>query len=363
MKARVLGLSAIVLVVGCGDSSQAGSPGAAGSLGSDAGSDAAAAGGAGATASGGSAGQGGTGAVSSGGAGAAGTGAVGTGGVAGSGGAAGGAGAGNAGSAGAGGSAGASGSSGSAGMSSGGSGPSAYCGDDIKNQASESCDGNDHAGASCASLLGANWGGSLSCSAGCAFDTSGCQCAPDCSGGKNCGSDGCSGSCGTCGSGSCDGGHCSCTPNCAGKQCGSDGCSGSCGSCGGGTTCSAGQCKPPGGCAPATTCPTQTPQSSDAQYCLGMGTYNQCLYCPANCGAPQFGYHCEGSGGPPGVSGCVNTGGGAWCCPTAACMRATPWDSRCVSQSLPPVSYTCHDSASVPSGCVQHSPGYYCCPS
>lgn len=360
-----LGLSAVVLMLGCGSSSETGSKatgGSAGSLGQDAGSDAATAGGTAGAPAGGSAGQGGSGNI--GGSATAGSGGNSGAGASGSGGGDSGGSGGAAGTVGAAGAGGDAGASGSAGMSSGGSGSAPYCGDGIRNQAAEDCDGSDHAGATCASLRGANWGGALQCTAGCAFDTSGCQCAPDCSGGKNCGSNGCSGSCGSCAPGStCNGGHCSCTPNCAGKQCGDNGCGGSCGSCSGGTTCSAGQCQLAGGCNPATTCPTQTPKSSNAQYCLSMNDYNQCVYCPQNCGAPKYGYQCSSGGGPPGVSGCVNTGGGAWCCPTASCMRATPWDTTCANMNLPPVSYTCHLSASVPAGCVSHAPGYYCCPS
>jgi hypothetical protein len=83
-----------------------------------------------------------------------------------------------------------------------------------------------------------------------------CVCVPSC-GGKVCGADGCGGVCGSCsaatplcspdGSGcscsasscaslgsnyTCNGsGQCVCTPSCSGRQCGSDGCGGSCGSC------------------------------------------------------------------------------------------------------------------------------------
>jgi hypothetical protein len=39
-----------------------------------------------------------------------------------------------------------------------------------------------------------------------------------------------------------------CQPKCAGKQCGGDGCGGSCGSCSGGQTCDQGQCVGGGGC-------------------------------------------------------------------------------------------------------------------
>jgi hypothetical protein len=76
---------------------------------------------------------------------------------------------------------------------------------------------------------------------------SGGGCTPLCTG-KQCGDDGCGGSCGSCASGqTCDGsGQCSgggCTPQCDGMACGDDGCGGSCGSCGDGQTCDdTGQC-------------------------------------------------------------------------------------------------------------------------
>jgi hypothetical protein len=77
------------------------------------------------------------------------------------------------------------------------------------------------------------------------------SCTPDCTG-KNCGDDGCGGSCGTCSGGeTCVSGVCTgCTPDCAGKNCGDDGCGGSCGSCSGGQVCNSGTCEdpPPGGC-------------------------------------------------------------------------------------------------------------------
>jgi|GEM_PF-1816696 len=74
------------------------------------------------------------------------------------------------------------------------------------------------------------------CSAGtCDADTGVCQCTPSCDG-TSCGvSDGCGGVCG-CGAGQvCNnpqgtGGTC-CAPSCSGKECGSDGCGGTCGDC------------------------------------------------------------------------------------------------------------------------------------
>jgi hypothetical protein len=67
-------------------------------------------------------------------------------------------------------------------------------------------------------------------------------CTPTC-GGRECGDDGCGGSCGSCLDGrTCDGdGRCvdGCTPACTGRECGGDGCGGSCGSCPSGQTCTA----------------------------------------------------------------------------------------------------------------------------
>jgi len=68
-------------------------------------------------------------------------------------------------------------------------------------------------------------------------------CTPDCTG-KECGSDGCEGTCGTClstetcsASQICVPVETSCTPACSGKECGSDGCGGSCGTCSSTETC------------------------------------------------------------------------------------------------------------------------------
>ena len=64
-------------------------------------------------------------------------------------------------------------------------------------------------------------------------------CTPKCDD-KQCGDDGCGGSCGECANSRvCDGGQCRvCTPACeGGQQCGDDGCGGSCGTCASGQTC------------------------------------------------------------------------------------------------------------------------------
>ena len=68
-----------------------------------------------------------------------------------------------------------------------------------------------------------------------------CVCQPSCDG-KQCGGDGCGGSCGSCtGNDFCQIDQCVCIPNCFGKQCGDDGCGGSCGDCTD-NTCVNGQC-------------------------------------------------------------------------------------------------------------------------
>ena len=70
-------------------------------------------------------------------------------------------------------------------------------------------------------------------------------CVPQCFG-KECGTDGCGGVCGTCPGGAvCSDGKCECVPDCTGKVCGSDGCGGSCGTCTVGTICVEGQCVEP----------------------------------------------------------------------------------------------------------------------
>ena len=107
------------------------------------------------------------------------------------------------------------------------------------------------------------------CPAGFACVDAACECVPDCVG-KGCGDDGCGGACPPgCGVGFfCQGGVCNelvscgdavcdepledpfncpddcvCVPDCVGKQCGDDGCLGSCGVCPMGTTCGGGgQC-------------------------------------------------------------------------------------------------------------------------
>ena len=101
-------------------------------------------------------------------------------------------------------------------------------------------------------------------------------CVPACLG-RQCGDDGCGGSCGTCTTAAkpnCDAttGQCvaTCVPLCMGKDCGDDGCGGNCGTCSGGLNCSTiGRCVPL-----AWTCPP-------AAYNGGTDS------CDCGCGAPD----------------------------------------------------------------------------
>ena len=101
-----------------------------------------------------------------------------------------------------------------------------------------SCDGKECGGDGCGGSCGDCPDGSL-CEAGeCVV------CEPFCDG-KDCGPDGCGGNCGQCADDEdCVGGTClGCLPYCVGAECGDDGCGGSCGECvEPGEVCSNGQC-------------------------------------------------------------------------------------------------------------------------
>ncbi len=100
--------------------------------------------------------------------------------------------------------------------------------------------GSDGCGGSCGAC-----GSGETCSPGGQCIPEACQ--PHCAG-KSCGADGCGGLCGTCDEGDfcTDDGLCvaTCQPDCEAKQCGPDGCGGMCGACGFGMACVAGQCQP-----------------------------------------------------------------------------------------------------------------------
>jgi len=84
---------------------------------------------------------------------------------------------------------------------------------------------------------------------------------PDCDG-RECGDDGCGGSCGTCSPGlvcTDDGACVACEANCTGRECGDDGCGGSCGTCGADETCQSGRCEEATDNCTGDDCSTPTP--------------------------------------------------------------------------------------------------------
>ena len=106
--------------------------------------------------------------------------------------------------------------------------------------------GDDGCGGSCGECVG----GDLCNALGTCYDPS--NCIPECTD-RACGDDSCGGSCGSCGGGElCDDlGTCyeapdACTPDCSGKECGGDGCGGSCGSCASPDVCQSNACTTPG---------------------------------------------------------------------------------------------------------------------
>jgi len=120
-------------------------------------------------------------------------------------------------------------------------------GSDPSGQYPKACDGGCVPGCTAKECGGDGCGGSCgTCPAGEKCQNFKCVCKPDCSG-KNCGSDGCGGSCGTCSDGfTCNNsGKCifDCEPDCSGKDCGDDGCGGSCGGCADGQMCKFGKCE------------------------------------------------------------------------------------------------------------------------
>lgn len=147
---------------------------------------------------------------------------------------------------------------------------------------------------------------------------------------KECGDDGCGGNCGTCPfSWECKTGKCvstDCQPNCLGKECGDNGCGGGCGSCGQGWYCSGGLCiegEPP----PDITTPEEdVVQSEDGTVSPGVDTVkpdnnnnNRPGVCPPG-QKPYFGQCIDDSesdgGGGGGGGGCAaqpaSSGGCAW---------------------------------------------------
>jgi hypothetical protein len=169
-------------------------------------------------------------------------------------------------------------------------------------------------------------------------------CVPDCTD-KECGSNGCNGTCGNCnGNETCQGGQCvpTCTPDCAGKHCGDNGCGGVCGTCSGNATCQGGKCVDP----PREICGIgyETCANSSDGCCVagqnccpaGLGENGCCGFdetcCPPNSGSPTYpdGECCDIGCPPSGSYCCSPAGGGGWCqigytcCPKFCCPPSFP---------------------------------------
>jgi len=123
--------------------------------------------------------------------------------------------------------------------------------------------GDDGCGGTCGTC-----GGEATCEDG--------VCVPGCvrtCSGRECGPDGCGGLCGTCaGDEDCVEGTCVCRPSCAGRDCGPDGCGGTCGTCAASAT-----CDPAGRCACAT--PLTCYRDADGDGYLGEPV-DACGSCP-----------------------------------------------------------------------------------
>ena len=179
--------------------------------------------------------------------------------------------------------------------------------------------GNDGCGGSCGTCLNMEGGADDS------------LCMPEgycCEGGclgLECGDNGCGGSCGTCQQGECKGGQCvmECAPKCAGKQCGNDGCGGTCGSCydkSGGIN--DGLCRTDGTCCK---------QECKGKECGDDGCGGTCGDCPngADCeaGVCQSGCVPECEGKECGFDGCTGTCGkcsGDDQCKNGQCVNCEP---------------------------------------
>ena len=206
------------------------------------------------------------------------------------------------------------------------------------------CVGKQCGGDGCGGSCGTCASGQV-CSANGTCQTS---CTPSCSG-KQCGSDGCGGTCGTCASGQvCDAnGTCqaSCTPSCSGKQCGSDGCGGTCGTCAAGTTCNgSGQCVGSGGCShPICSTGSKLTSSCDVcagkicakdSYCCNTAWDSLCVrevasICGQSCSAGGCA-HSVCSTGAKLTTSC-DVCAGKICAQDSFCCNVG-WDSQCVSE-------------------------------
>ena len=161
----------------------------------------------------------------------------------------------------------------------------------------------------------------------CDFD-----CKPDCRG-KNCGPDGCGGSCGTCKPGEeCLPDQTCCRRDCEGKECGDDGCGGSCGKCDPWSECENGKCVSMYGCktTPLPDCPDCACRDcvckKDSMCCDNSWGPNCVKLCRDECGGckkcvPQ----CDGKEcGPDGCGGQCGHCKPGDTCKAGKCVKCVP---------------------------------------
>lgn len=151
-------------------------------------------------------------------------------------------------------------------------------------------------------------------------------CTPNCAG-KQCGGDGCGGSCGSCGANqTCNSsGMCieECTPDCSGKACGTDGCGGSCGNCTGSDVCINGQCQCVRNCSGK--------KCGDDDGCGG-----RCTYCESGFTCSTSTWQCESGACTPDCEGkqCGDNGCGGSC---GNCNDG----EICISNLCEEIDYSC----------------------
>ena len=197
-------------------------------------------------------------------------------------------------------------------------------------------------------------------------DSGGCQ--PECAG-KECGDDGCGGTCGQCAPGeACHNGKCKqnqCTPQCQGKQCGPDGCGGQCGQCPAGQFCMGSHCKKE--CKPDCT----------GKQCGSDGCGGSCGTCPAGTSCNPGGHcassctpHCGGKQcGPDGCGGSCGTCPAAKTCSNGHCSSTCQPDcagKKCGPDGCGgecgqcPAGATCNNQGHCLIGCTPDCTGKQC---
>lgn len=143
-----------------------------------------------------------------------------------------------------------------------------------------------------------------------------------------------------------------CVPECSGKQCGQDGCGGTCGTCAGIRTCSgSGQCQ---ACAPGTgqhcMCPSGIESS---QTCMSDGSgFGPCSPCPSPTCTPGQSMSCTCPNEASGTQTCLAGGAGFGQCSCGASQACSPGGSR---------ACTCTSGGQGTQSCMPDGSGFGAC--